>query len=141
MTAGLKKWLNFTVAIAFFGVLFVYPFDSSDMPEWRVRVVDENGQPVPGARVREVWNSPIVLHASDISVFDVTDRDGQVTFPQGFVRASAARRAMTYILSSKTERSSPRVVACWQDNTGQIIWEGMRGDPPHQVTLHRGSCL
>jgi hypothetical protein len=139
MTDRFRKWINVAVMAVILASVLFSPYGSDDVPEWRLRVVDEMGQPVPEAGVVQEWTHPVVKDKV-IRVYDVTDHDGWVTFPRGGVRASLMRRAVVYLLSGKVGRSSLHAVACWHDKTGDASWEDMVQKPEHRLTLHGGSC-
>ncbi len=139
MTERSKKWINAAVIWVFLAAELFSPYGSDDVPEWRLKVVDERGEPVPEANAVQEWTHPVVKDKI-IRVFDVTDHDGWVTFPKGGVRASLMRRALVYVLSKREGRSPLHVVACWHDRTGDVFWEDTRQEPEHRLTLHAGSC-
>jgi hypothetical protein len=65
----------------------LYPFKTTVVPDWKVRIVDEAGNPMRSFRVREVWQHYTIestSHQEDL----ITDGDGYVTFPKRTVRGS-----------------------------------------------------
>jgi len=80
--------------IAALAVAFLsYPSESTVVPTWKVRVVDESGSPLKRARVTEYWSHNSFEsreHDSEL----VTDDAGYVTFPRQTVRASLLRRGI-----------------------------------------------
>jgi hypothetical protein len=80
-----KIWIfAFLGAVA---LLLLYPFKTTVVPDWKVRIVDEAGNPMRSFRVREVWQHYTIetySHEEDL----ITDGDGYVTFPKRTVRGS-----------------------------------------------------
>ena len=80
-----KSWIfAFLGAVA---LLLLYPFKTTVVPDWKVRIVDEAGNPMRSFRVREVWQHYTIetySHEEDL----ITDGDGYVTFPKRTVRGS-----------------------------------------------------
>jgi hypothetical protein len=77
--------------IAIVAVITLYPFETTVVPEWRVRVVEQAGTPLRNVMVKEVWEHYSVesqSHEQDLP----TDADGYVTFPKRTIRASLAVR-------------------------------------------------
>jgi len=68
-------------------LLLLYPFKTTVVPEWSVRIVDEAGNPLRTNRVREVWQHYTIESASHQEVL-ITDGEGYVTFPRRTVRGS-----------------------------------------------------
>jgi hypothetical protein len=68
-------------------ITLLYPFKTTVVPEWRIRIVDEAGNPMPMIAVREVWKHYTIesdSHQGD----SLTDNEGYVTFPKRTVRGS-----------------------------------------------------
>jgi hypothetical protein len=71
-------------------VLLFFPFHVTVAPEWKVRVVDQNGEPVQGAYVQEFainWTLDF-RHKEAVC----SDEDGIAQFPKRSVRASYMTR-------------------------------------------------
>ena len=51
------------------------------MPEWKIRVVDQHGQPFVGEEVREIWQH-YSLEGEGHSEERQTDENGYVVFPE-----------------------------------------------------------
>ena|ERR1044072_301536 len=66
--------------LAGIALVLLFPYQTTVVPEWRIRVVDETGKPFAGARVRQEWR-----HYS-YNVGDGDDRNadenGYVVFPE-----------------------------------------------------------
>jgi len=80
-----KIWIYATAGAM--GLLLLFPFKTTVVPEWRVRIVDEVGNPLRTTRVREVWKHYTIESASHQEDL-ITDADGYVTFPMRTVRGS-----------------------------------------------------
>ena len=92
------------VSAAILLLLAIYPFDVTVVPEWRVKVVDQEGKPVPGAYVllfAPQWT--LDLHSEEAIC---TNGQGEVDFHRRSVPASVARRVTSYI-SKLSPHSSP----------------------------------
>lgn len=82
-----KLWIFVTLGAMALLLLLLYPFKTTVVPEWRVRIVDEAGNPLRTTRVREVWKHYTIESASHAAVL-ITDGDGYVAFPRRTVRGS-----------------------------------------------------
>ena len=76
---------------------FVFPFKTTVVPEWGIRVVYETGRPFAGARAAQSW-----YHYS-YGVSDGEDRyadqNGYVTFPESTIRAPVLYRILRSALA------------------------------------------
>ena len=72
-------------------ILFV-PYKSTVVPEWKIRVIDENGQPVVSARVAQSWHhySYDIYGGGD----QYADENGYVAFPERTFRANLLYRIL-----------------------------------------------
>jgi hypothetical protein len=67
------------------------PFEVTVSPEWTVRVVDQGGNPVPMAVVREEWKHEAfddVIHMQDL----LTNEAGVAVFPRRTIRTNWLER-------------------------------------------------
>lgn len=81
-----KKWLALGMGVLL-AALLLYPFETTVVPEWKVRVVDELGKPMIGMAVREGWeHSSIESHRHEQDL--TTDTEGSVTLPRRTIRAN-----------------------------------------------------
>lgn len=81
-----------TVLVLLIVVLF-YPFETTVVPEWKIRIVDESGTPVKGVVVNQGWRH----HSIEIRRQEqrlIADDEGYVTFPRRTVRAGLLVRAV-----------------------------------------------
>ncbi len=77
-------------------VFLVFPFKTTIVPTWTLRVVDESGTPVPGINVTEHWQH-YLLESSGHEDLRQTEADGRVSFPDRAIRASLLRRLLATI--------------------------------------------
>jgi hypothetical protein len=81
-------WLAF---LASFLTVFLYPFETLVVPEWKAKIVDEGSNPLARVRVTEHWQHYSIEtqgHEADAWA----DQLGDVAFPQRTIRASLFRR-------------------------------------------------
>src|ERR1700759_1317412 len=78
--------------VALLLVLLFYPFNVTVAPKWKVRVVDQNGNPVQGAYVQEFARNWTLDFKHNEAV--CSDKDGIAQFPKRSVRASYMRRIL-----------------------------------------------
>ena len=78
--------------------LLVYPYETTVVPDWRVRVVDENGNPVSGVTVTEYWRH-MSFESDDHHAEAITDYSGYVSFPGRTTRAPLIRRAIGSLIN------------------------------------------
>jgi len=89
------------VALGVTLVALLWPVQSITVPEWRYRVVDRTGQPVPHAFVREHWQN----YSFEVSGHEQdgrTDDAGTVTFPPRRVTSAVWRRAFCPVWNGLT---------------------------------------
>lgn len=80
----------------------IYPFETTVVPAWTLNVVDEDGNIVAGALVREHWKHYSIesgSHEQDLK----TDEGGSVSFPARTIRASLLSRMLGPIWNLFTE--------------------------------------
>jgi len=101
-----KPVLVLGIILAMIVTLLLYPLESTVVPQWRVRVLDQAGSSVRGVSLRESWSEYSVEshdHTEDLS----TDADGYVTFPRRTVKANLlvriARKAFIAIVPHQGE--------------------------------------
>jgi len=96
MTIRVRLFL-FIGLVSLVVLLFIH-FETTVVPEWRIRVVDENRSPLAEVRVSQDWQDPYAeseSHTDDRS----SDSDGFVTFSQRSVRANLAMRLLHTVAS------------------------------------------
>ena len=78
----------------------IYPFESSVVPAWRVRVIDTEGVACENMPVTEMWGHYSLFLDGDFqSADDVTNPEGVVEFPERRVRAIGMRRVIMPIVT------------------------------------------
>ena len=97
-----RRWLSVSVALVSMTLVSIYPFETTVVPAWTLKVVDEHGNLVRGAFVRELWQHDSIeskSHEQDSS----TDQDGYVTFPSRTIKASLLSRMFGPVVNFITE--------------------------------------
>jgi hypothetical protein len=93
---GYRSRISLTAALVMFLVIFLYPFETTTVPEWNLRVVDDAGAPVREINVTEHWQH-YPLESSAHEEAQTTNQDGLVSFGLRSIRASLARRLLARI--------------------------------------------
>jgi hypothetical protein len=93
-----RKKIRIFAFLGSMALLLLYPFKTTVVPDWRVRIVDEEGNPIRMAVVKEVWQHSTIESASH-EEDSITDNDGYVTFPRRTVRGSLLVRIGTPIVN------------------------------------------
>lgn len=73
-------------------LVLVYPFKTTIVPEWDLKVVDEKGAPARDVNITEHWQH-YLLESSSHEDVRRAGADGSVSFPARSIRASLIRRA------------------------------------------------
>lgn len=131
MRRFLKSRRKLTIAVLGLVVvitaILVYPFESTTVPEWKIRVLDEAGNAAEGVLVRQHWQN-YSIEASGHEQDLITDFNGYVSFPPRFVRASLIQRTIRSILnlgafSHASYGPKARVVAWGESAQGSVSYE------------------
>jgi hypothetical protein len=78
----------------------LYPFESTVVPAWRLRVVDEQGRACPDMQVNQGWKHySLDLEAGTDGEYKFTDGNGYVEFPERTIQASLARRIVAPLIA------------------------------------------
>ena len=85
-----------TAALVLVLVTLLYPFQTTTVPQWNLRVVDDAGAPLPEINVTEHWQH-YPLDSNGHEERQTTNRDGLVSFGLRSIRASLARRLFARI--------------------------------------------
>ena len=98
-------------------LLLFYPFQTTIVPEWSLKVVDEEGAAVREVNVTEHWQHFLLEKSSHEDVRQVGD-NGVVSFPVRNIRASLVRRGLATIGRIQTDgwrarRSPAASVVVW----------------------------
>jgi len=99
-----------------------YPFNVTVAPEWKVKVVDENGKPLPGAYVSEIriaWDVDFQHNEALCS-----NMNGEAQFVRHTVRASVLTRFQLGFRDSA-------YMAAWSTwwRSGRPAWVWRHADP------------
>jgi hypothetical protein len=76
-------------------LLLVYPFNVTVMPEWNVKVVDENGMALPGAQVLEFATQWTLDFHQEEAI--CSDSNGEAHFPRHTLPASVLTRVSMWV--------------------------------------------
>ena len=121
-----RLWLPLLIA----AIVLVYPFQSTVVPAWHLRVVDDTGLAVAGIKVTEHWQHNS-LESTGYEDFETTDQDGRVSFPARPIRSSLFARALGPLLKTFKEGNRALLgpyasVAVWGNrnyDTGVAIYK------------------
>ena len=86
-------------------IVLLYPLETTVVPEWKIQVVDESGNPTSHVPLRETWEHSsleVRTHEEDLS----TNEAGYVIFPARTIRASLALRVVRYVLNKLNPHGS-----------------------------------
>jgi hypothetical protein len=119
-----------------------YPFKTTTVPQWNLRVVDDAGAPVREIKVTEHWQH-YPLESSEHTEAQTTNRDGLVSFGLRSIRASVARRLLARINIStqgKRGRTDPYgAIVVWGSKshaTTVAVYEG-KEMPQQEIRVQR----
>jgi hypothetical protein len=136
----IAKWV--IPAVAVFIVVALFLSRPAAIPEWRMQVVDENGQPLSGVIVHQEWTN-LELDGMTYADSKTTDGEGWVNLPARRIRGSWALRIQDrYLARSKGRKSllSTRAFVCAKGRAGDTFWNDLSREPPHQLQLQKGVC-
>jgi hypothetical protein len=77
-------------------IILLYPFKTTTVPEWNLRILDDRGAAVQGIKVTEHWQN-YLLEASGHEDQRTTNEEGHVGFPARTIRASLLGRLVARI--------------------------------------------
>jgi hypothetical protein len=124
-------------------VTFLYPFETTTVPQWNLRVVDDAGAPVREINVTEHWQN-YLLESEGHEEAQTTNQDGLVSFGARTIRASVARRLFSRISKSGNNNNRGRpirygAVVVWGSKnyeTTVAVYPG-EGAPQPEVRVQR----
>lgn len=98
-------------------LLLFYPFQTTIVPEWTLKVVDEEGAAVREVNVTEHWQHFLLENEAHEELKPVAD-NGAVEFPARTIRASLMRRGVATIRRIKqggwrARRSPAASIVVW----------------------------
>ena len=82
------RMLLLLLLVVLVAVVMLLPSNITVVPTWRIRVVDESGEPARGVMVRQHWRHYSVEnygHEEELQ----TDENGYVVFPQRTIKTNA----------------------------------------------------
>jgi hypothetical protein len=77
----------------------ILPVESTVVPQWKVRVVDESGKAVAGVGIREVWGD-LSIELSQHVEERISDDRGNLVFPARTLRANLVQRVIRKTINS-----------------------------------------
>ena len=130
-------------ALAVVLIIFLYPFETTTVPRWNLRIVDDAGAAVPEINVTEHWQN-YLLETDGHEEAKTTNQDGLVSFDERSIRASLARRLFSRIskFGNYNNRGRPiryGAVVVWGNKgyeTTVAVYSG-EGTPQPEVGVHR----
>jgi len=96
------------------GIVAFTPYSIQGVPEWKLQILDTNGQPAAGVDVQQEWIDPD-------SEGEGTPTDTQTSDSKGFV-VFREHRLRNRLASGKPSTASAHVYVCWKDQHGQLYW-------------------
>jgi hypothetical protein len=134
---------RFRIAVVVASVLFlgllIYPFKTTTVPIWSVRVIDEAGAPVREINVTEHWQDyPLELNGQEEA--RRTNQDGVATFDSRSVRASLARRLFLRITKPRNRTAVPYgAIVVWGSKNYSTTVAVYRGEelPQPEIRVQR----
>ena len=136
-------WRRFALPTVAFAVIalivLLFPYRSTVVPEWRIRVIDEAGKPFAGAAVRQTWYhySYQVGGGGD----QTADELGYAVFPERTFTASLLYRVWRVSSSYLFAKDSVSIRSTvWAYSPGGVsdIMDYQPGMPlPQLITLRR----
>lgn len=124
-------------------ILLIFPFKTTVVPNWKLRVVDQSGNPVPMINVTQHWQH-YLLESSGTEDLRKSGSDGLVDFPERTIRASALRRFVETLArlpksGAKAKREPYGSVVVWGSKTHEtavaVYNEGEQ--PQSEIVVHR----
>jgi hypothetical protein len=117
-----------------------YPFETTVVPEWKIRIVDEAGSSFAGARVVQQWDH----YSLGIGGGEETwaNEDGYVVFPKRTVRSSLLYRMLriSWAVLMKLAHGSTGIRATVWGTTPRVASDSVEyeaGKPLPQVIVLR----
>lgn len=94
--SGRSTRASVIAALLAVALLLFYPFQTTIVPEWTLKVVDEEGAAVREVNVTEHWQHFLLENEAHEELKPVAD-NGSVEFPARTIRASLMRRGVATI--------------------------------------------
>jgi len=77
-------------------LILIYPFQTTVVPAWSLKVIDDQGESVTGINVTEHWQHNL-LESTGHEELQRTTGEGWVTFPARTIRASLITRSIATV--------------------------------------------
>ena len=139
---GYRFRIALAAALVLCLVTFLYPFQTTTLPQWNLRVVDDAGTPLREIKVTEHWQHH-PLDASGHEETQATNQDGLVSFDVRNIRASLVRRLFARINIATADvraRTDPYgAVVSWGSKahaTSVAVYQGSDMPPP-EIRMQR----
>jgi hypothetical protein len=123
-------------------ISFLVPYPTTVVPEWKIRVIDQDGRPFVGEEVREIWQH-YSLESEGHEEERLTDEKGYVVFPERRIWSPLLWRIFsTGIAAALTLAHGSMGVSAWVMVIGYSTNGGTRdykpGKPlPGEIVLQR----
>ena len=113
-------------------IVILFPFKTTVVPAWSLRVIDQLEQPVAGVKVTEHWQN-YLLEPQGHEELRSTLENGEVQFPERTLRASLMTRAVARIVKA-TRSGAEKRIDCY---ASVVVW----GSKDYETTaaVHNGS--
>ena len=133
---GYRFRIAIIVALVLILGLLIYPFKSTTVPQWNLRVLDDEGAPVREINVTEHWQH-YPLDSSAHQELQRPNHDGFVSFGLRSTRASLVRRLFARIgRRGKGERLVPyAAIVAWGSKAHATTVEVYQGSEMPQAEI------
>jgi hypothetical protein len=138
--SGYRFRVPVIIALAFVLIIFLYPLQTTTVPHWNLRVVDDAGAPVREINVTEHWQN-YLLETEGHEEAQTTNQDGLVSFGARSIRASVLRRLLAQIskFGNYNNRGRPiryGAVVVWGSKSYETTVEVYPGEGTPQPEIH-----
>ena len=144
MTPQKKRYVIFAVLCLIVSLLF-YPFESTVVPVWKLRVVDVNEDVCRNMRVTQSWGHySLYLDGGDESEGRFTDVNGYVEFPERTIRASGLRRVVVPVIAHILVIAHGSVgasSAVWASGIKDVAWLSYRAGKQLPNIMRVEKCI
>lgn len=98
---GMKRWRTAILILVLVLLGGLYPYESTVVPAWKLRIVDEQERPYADVAATQAWKDyTLETEAGQNLDTRLTNKDGYVEFPERRIRASIVRRVFLTIFSA-----------------------------------------
>jgi hypothetical protein len=141
--SGYRFRIPVIIALAFVLIIFLYPLQTTTVPHWNLRVVDDAGAPVREINVTEHWQN-YLLEPEGHEEAQTTNQDGLVSFGARSIRASVLRRLLAQISKYRNYNNRGRpirygAVVVWGSKSYETTVEVYPGEgtPQPEIRVQR----